>query len=486
VLIGGRTDGLHRRQPFASFLASDNNTNIYVVDPVAGQSWSTSVLSLSNGLDEQLQSTNMEFVQVENTLYILGGYGYSETHGDHITYNKLVSVDLPELIDAVINGEAIGAAFKALAHPAFAVTGGQMEYLNDTFYLVGGQNFIGRYNPMGPTHGPGFFQEYTNAIRKFHVEEDMQGQLQLSYLDSMVDPIHLHRRDYNLAPQIFPDGSMGVTLFSGVFQAGQDLPYLYPVDIHPDGYTPQPDFNQLYAHYHSAHVALYDSLQNQMHTLFFGGISQYYHDDSGNLVNDEDVPFVKTISQITRLETGELVEKRLLAAMPGYLGASAEFIPLSGIPAYENGILKAHEIGEEEILIGYIFGGIKSSAANVFWINTGSESEATSTLFKVYLKREATASQKAPVPVTNPLRLKVSPNPAAEKVQLDLFVPEASKIMLTIQSRNGEALDLFDFGEVTKGEYSFELPIDKYKPNDLLFFTVNAGRYMRTEKVMIQ
>jgi hypothetical protein len=35
LLIGGRTDGLHRRQPFAAFLAEDNNTSAYVVDPAA-------------------------------------------------------------------------------------------------------------------------------------------------------------------------------------------------------------------------------------------------------------------------------------------------------------------------------------------------------------------------------------------------------------------------------------------------------------------
>ncbi|MBK6445932.1 MAG: hypothetical protein IPF81_11780 [Bacteroidetes bacterium] len=33
LLIGGRTDGLHQRQPFASFAVAGNNTNIYVVDP---------------------------------------------------------------------------------------------------------------------------------------------------------------------------------------------------------------------------------------------------------------------------------------------------------------------------------------------------------------------------------------------------------------------------------------------------------------------
>ena len=46
LLIGGRTDGLHQRQPFASFLATDNNTMAYVVDPVNLQVWSASLASL--------------------------------------------------------------------------------------------------------------------------------------------------------------------------------------------------------------------------------------------------------------------------------------------------------------------------------------------------------------------------------------------------------------------------------------------------------
>lgn len=35
LIIGGRTDGLHRRQPFASFSESGNNRTLLVIDPVA-------------------------------------------------------------------------------------------------------------------------------------------------------------------------------------------------------------------------------------------------------------------------------------------------------------------------------------------------------------------------------------------------------------------------------------------------------------------
>ena len=34
LIVGGRLDGLHARQPFNAFPASNNNTSLYVVDKV--------------------------------------------------------------------------------------------------------------------------------------------------------------------------------------------------------------------------------------------------------------------------------------------------------------------------------------------------------------------------------------------------------------------------------------------------------------------
>ena len=39
LIVGGRLDGLHRRQPFAAFDVAGHNTQIIVVDPVAQQKW---------------------------------------------------------------------------------------------------------------------------------------------------------------------------------------------------------------------------------------------------------------------------------------------------------------------------------------------------------------------------------------------------------------------------------------------------------------
>ena len=55
IIIGGRKDGIHARQPFNAFPGAQNNTDIYVVDIATQQSWSASVNTLPTGLKEQLQ-----------------------------------------------------------------------------------------------------------------------------------------------------------------------------------------------------------------------------------------------------------------------------------------------------------------------------------------------------------------------------------------------------------------------------------------------
>ncbi|WP_321538775.1 Kelch repeat-containing protein [Flavobacterium piscinae] len=221
LIIGGRLDGLHARQPFNAFPASNNNSSLYVVDKMTQQSWSVSLSSLPTGIREQLQSTNMNFYQDGDTLYIIGGYAFSVSANDHITFDKLTAIDVPNLINAIINNLPITNYFKQISNTIFAVTGGQLGKINTTFYLVGGHRFDGRYNPMG---NPTFTQTYTNQIRKFTIDNSGT-QLSFSLIEQITDPIHLHRRDYNLVPQVFPDGELGYTISSGVFQINQDLPF---------------------------------------------------------------------------------------------------------------------------------------------------------------------------------------------------------------------------------------------------------------------
>ncbi|MBK8348340.1 MAG: hypothetical protein IPL08_12215 [Saprospiraceae bacterium] len=215
---------------------------------------------------EQLSSTNMEFFQEGDMLYVIGGYGYSGTMGDHTTFPNLTAIDIPKTIYAIQNDLPILPFFRQIKDEKMAVTGGYLHKIYDTFYLVGGQKFLGRYNPMGPDHGPGFIQEYTNAIRKFTLE-DNGTEIKIIHMSEIYDRAQLHRRDYNVAPQIMPDGKQGLTAFSGVFQENVDLPFLNCVNIDSAGHAVQDGFNQYYNHYHCAYSA-YSHKDNEMHTIF--------------------------------------------------------------------------------------------------------------------------------------------------------------------------------------------------------------------------
>ena len=230
---------------------------------------------------------------------------------------------------------------------------------------------------------PTFTQQYTNSIRKFSIH-DNGSELKVTHFKVITDTVNLHRRDYNVIPQIMPNGEEGLTAFSGVFQVSADLPFLNCVNIDSTGYKVNNNFAQYYNHYHCAHIPLYSASENEMHNLFFGGIAQY-QDSAGILVQNTDVPFVKTIARVTRNSTGTMTEYKLPVEMPAYLGAGSEFIRAENLPAFDNEVIKLDELTADSTFAGYIFGGIISDEPNIFWINDGGQSAANSQIFKVFI-----------------------------------------------------------------------------------------------------
>lgn len=485
LIIGGRVDGLHMRRPFEAFLATDNNTDIFVVDPSNQQSWSMPLSSLSTALQEQLQSTNMEFEQRGDMLYIVGGYGYSATAGDHITYGNLTAVDVPATIDAIVNGQPIAPHFRQISDNRLKVTGGYLDQQDSVFYLVGGQNFEGRYNPMGPTHGPGFFQEYTDEIRKFEIQ-DNGTTLSIVNYSATHDSANLHRRDYNMLPQIFPNGTRGFTAFSGVFQHAVDLPWLNTVDIDPNGYTVNNNFNQYLSQYHSASLPVYDSVANEMHTVFFGGMSQFTLDPgSGTLVEDQDVPFVKTISRVSRYPNGSMDEFKMPVDMPDYLGAGAEFLPLAAAPYDEQEILHMNQLPMSNTLVGHILGGIKSTAENIFFVNDGTQSSANTTLFEVWINTAPVGVEEDLRVQSDPIDLRIYPNPGSGTLQIELSSIVKGKVKVTAMDIQGREVVVLLKDRVKPGVQT--LPWDTSGLDAGLYFVrAEAGSYNLTRKVVVR
>ena len=481
LIIGGRLDGIHARQPFNAFPNASNNTTIYVVDVNAQQFWSSSINSLSTGLKEQLQSTNMNFHQDGDTLYIIGGYAFSASANDHITFNKLTSVDVPNLINAIIAGNPITSYFKQMTNEAFANTGGQLGKIGNTFYLVGGQRFDGRYNPM---NNPTFVQTYANGLKKFTIDNSGT-QLSIGNYEAITDAVHLHRRDYNLVPQIFPDGSEGYTVSSGVFQINVDLPFLYPVDIKGTGHFPQTDFNQYLSNYHSGKVGLYDATSNSMHSLFFGGISQYYYNGT-TLVQDNTVPFVKTISRVTRFADGSLTEYQLPIEMPNLKGAGAEFIPNSNLPHYENEVIKLNEITANEFSIGHIYGGIQSSTLNPFTNNQSTTTSADNVIYEVKLTRAIPLGVQE-INGKNPFSFRVYPNPTTNgKVKIEFDLPYATSIDYFISSIDGKIIDDGEIDSAKEGHNTMNFEIDNVSNQTVIITFIFDNKFYVSRKVVVQ
>jgi len=453
LILGGRNDGLHQRQPFASFDEQGFNRQLLVIDPRLGRYWRapTSVLPLP--VRSVLQTTNMEFFQEGNYLYCIGGYGYSKQLDDHTTYSTLTAIDVAQVIHAVVNGKDYSAYFRQITDTAFQVTGGRIKKIDGVYHLLGGQKFLGAYNPMGPDHGPGFIQEYTNSIKRFTMEDDGR-TIRVTHLPSYIDSKNLHRRDYNAEAQILPDRTQGVTMFSGVFQPGVDLPFLHAVNVTAAGYKAADNFLQFYNHYHCPVLPLYDSINNVMHTVFFGGIAQYY-DSAGILVQDNNVPFVKTIARVTRDASGAMKEFKLPVEMPGWTGAGAEFIAEETLPVYSNGVIKFNHLAGDSIVMGYIYGGIRSSAKNIFWDNTGVESNAASMIYRVVLKKNPSKPDVLNLQSNDALQMSVYPDQEQNVLRIQYSIPAITDVHISIKDATGAIIENRSLPQQQKGANTF-------------------------------
>lgn len=448
LIVGGRLDGLHQRQPFAAFDQDGKNQNLIVVDPSERKVWRAPLTALPITIADQLSSSNMQYHQTDSLLLCTGGYAWSASADDHITFPYLTIVDIPATIRSIKNGSVNSTTFHQIENELFRVTGGALNQIDDTYYLVGGHTFMGSYNPMGPDQGPGFEQAYTDEIRKFKISKNVNYTVQI--LLSAHDEMHLHRRDYNLIP-FLQDDERKLMAYSGVFKNSVDLPWLYPVSISSAGHAPVDHFTQYYNHYSCAHLAIYDEEDQSTRTIFFGGIAQFYEED-GILVQDNDVPFVNTISEVSTAANGQMAEIKLDIEMPGFLGAGSVFVPSHDLLLVDDQILDGSQIADEWIDVGYIYGGIRSTMPNIFWVNSGGESHASQTIYKVSIRKNNKDTDVRRSTDQLPF-LHYYPNPENQTVRIIMDVERPVDHILTIADTSGNVVhtQVFAASQFTSG-----------------------------------
>jgi hypothetical protein len=287
-------------------------------------------------------------------------------------------------------------------------------------------------------------------------------------------------------PQILPNGAEGITAFSGVFQPTIDLPFLNCVNIDSTGYAVNNTFQQFYNHYHCAVLPLYSTSKNEMHNVFFGGIAQYY-ESAGVLVQDNNVPFVNTIARVTRDANGTMAEYKLPVDMPSLLGAGAEFMPIANVPQFNNEVFKLDDFTADSTLVGYIYGGISSTAANIFFTNTGTQSSASSQIFKVYVIKNSTVGIHNLNKQSNgTLKVQVFPNPNDGNFVVKFNLNKIAETKISIFSIDGKKIEERILTNLVLGENIFQRKIKNLELGGTYILTIETHYEKATQKIIIE
>jgi hypothetical protein len=383
VLLSGRTNGVHDLDQAGegSFPLATQNRDVWVIDPVAKQSWHRSLGDFTTGVNDpssglspfqiaSLSATNNQFTQVGDRLYVSGGYGLNPAN-EFTTFDRLTAIDLPGMVDWVQagSGQAVDH-IRQVETSVASVTGGAMYEMGGRMHLVFGQDFEGPYSARADG-------TYTRQVRSFDIVDD---GTTLAIANATQTPIisAYRRRDLNVVPRLKPDGMGGVeeglVVLSGVFTSSFGV-WTVPVEIDASGNPTMASpalpetFKQGFNGYHSAKLGMYSEATGAMHEVLFGGISlQYYDEASGQVMTDDGMPFVNDVTSVM-IDANGVYSQHHLGFFPEILdvqgkrwrfGANAEFFAGAGIPTFDNGVIDLDQLTEETSL-GFIFGGIATN-----------------------------------------------------------------------------------------------------------------------------
>jgi hypothetical protein len=283
-----------------------------------------------------------------------------------------------------------------------------------------------------------------------------------------------------------PNGQEGITAFSGVFQHAINLPFLNCVNIDSAGYEVNNAFAQYYNHYDCPNFPIYSASSNEMNTVFFGGMAQYYVSD-GILTQNNDVPFVKTIARVSRNASGKMAEYKLPIEMPSLLGAGSEIIPNENLPRYANGVIKFDELPNDTTLIGYIYGGISSTAENIFWINNGTQSTATSQIFAVKLvKNGAPVTHQLNEQSFGSLQVRTFPDTEEGSLLVKYNISKTTAVRISIRSINGQKIADEVFKNQSPGEHRYSKEIKSMIKGGTYILTVETDYEKATLKIVVE
>ena len=411
-LLGGRQSGLHKFHPGGGGNFPDPNTHLWKLDLATGTTRQLLDLTLLRpDLAAPLTATNQQCYHDRATgeWLVVGGYGIVQATASMLTFDTLIRIPVAQFVEVVESADpdpvkvAKLEAMMIVQHdPAFAVTGGALRKLGHRYLLVGGQLYDGSYDPfLGNVD-----QEYTGAVRYFQIDPQTDAAVSIGALTSPDLDQPLHRRDGPIIDTIDPaTGAPRVTAFGGVSPPGQLDGYYNPVNVDLRNgqllVTTDRRTTQLFNQYECPTVVVWHGTQSLVYHTFFGGISRtFYHqtppqkamyDTVTQQGRNDGLPFVCDISTLRTPKGGATEEFLAPEPIPTYAlrGASTELMPPApgSHPAVApSGVVDLDLVKPgEQVLVGYIFGGIEAEMPLPKYPNFGSA--ATDAFYQVLLTR---------------------------------------------------------------------------------------------------
>lgn len=402
VIIGGRYDGIHEKE--SGFERNKVNDSIYIINIRNLNIESYPLPFINEDSYDALTAANTLFAQNQNYLYIMGGYGESIT-GGYKTFPSLIRLELHNLITNIKQG----SLNKSLVHKIdsnYALTGGQMVFLDSLLYIVGGHKFSGKYH-----HNSGLVnQRYSDRASIYEVQ-NFASDFKLKKHKEIIDEFNFHRRDYNLGHIIDENSKLKLMIYSGVFLENEARPYFNIASLDYTGYQDINQFEQRFANYQCAKLALYNSKFKSMSEVFFGGMSEYYRDSTGSIGRDPFIPFVNHISSVSRDSNSNYNEYLFKDTLFSKLGTNAEFILNPDVKLVSENIIDYQQLTNDTNYLGFIIGGLwnPNTERNPWYRDKANTTLSNPYIIKTYIIPNSLSSSNL-ISIKNPFSFKLIHN----------------------------------------------------------------------------
>lgn len=298
-------------------------------------------------------------------------------------------------IQKVTSGQTSGLTTNAGTYAS--VTGGGLEELGGTYYLVFGHNFTGMYSVAAGDYGKWpVNQVYTQSVYALWLQsKPLAGAVLLQVKQDPNDAgAQYNRRDLNVLQGLTAAGTPMIQALGGVFVPGQDAAYRQPIFLTSTGPSSLTvalkGYQQYMSQYECPVVPLFTRASGggTLTNVLIGGISLYYVDEkTGKLKVDSGLPFISAVSALSLSPTGTWSEFYRVAPItiggkPARVGADAKFLRNPAAPAAANGVIYLDAL-KQRTLVGWAYGGMLADAPNPGASNSGTA--ATSQLFEIWI-----------------------------------------------------------------------------------------------------